>query len=66
MERDESLIEAMHEYPYLYNSHSSENKVQSKKENASTAIGTIAYLHVTLSFVSFVARIAATKGAVAY
>ena len=36
-ERDESLIEAVREYPYLYNSRSSEYKVQSKK-NAWTAI----------------------------
>ena len=38
MERDEALIEAVREYPYLYNSRSSEYKVQSKKENAWTAI----------------------------
>ena len=36
-ETDESLIEDVREYPYLYNSHSSEYKVQSKN-NAWTAI----------------------------
>ena len=34
---DKSLIEAVREYPYLYNSRSSEYKVQSKK-NAWSAI----------------------------
>ena len=32
-ERDESLIEAVREYPYLHNSRSSEYKVQSKKNS---------------------------------
>ena len=36
-ERNESLIEAVREYLYLYNSRSSEYKVQSK-ENAWTTI----------------------------
>ena len=36
-ERDETLIEAVREYPYLNNSRSSEYKVESKK-NAWTAI----------------------------
>ena len=38
MERDEAVIESVREYPCLYNSCSSEYKVQSKKENAWTAI----------------------------
>ena len=38
MERDEALIEVVREYLCLYNSRSNEYKVQSKKENAWTAI----------------------------
>ena len=38
MERDEALIEVVCEYLCQYNSRSSEYKVQSKKENAWTAI----------------------------
>ena len=38
MEKVVSLIEAVCEYPYLYNSCSSEYKVQYKKENAWSAI----------------------------
>lgn len=38
MERDEALIEAVREYPCLYNSRSPDFKVQLKKENAWTAV----------------------------
>ena len=38
MERDELLINAVREYPCLYNSGISDFKVQLKKENAWTAI----------------------------
>ena len=38
MERDELLIEAVRDYPCLYNSKSADFKVLLKKENAWTAI----------------------------
>ena len=37
-EMDESLIEAVREYPYLYNNRSSEYKVQQCKKNAWSVI----------------------------
>ena len=41
MERDETLIEAVREYPCLYNSRSPEFKVQLKKENAWKAVAEV-------------------------
>ena len=38
MERHKALIEAVREYPCLYNSRSREFKVQLKKENAWKAV----------------------------
>lgn len=41
MERDEALVEAVREYPCLYNYKSPDFKVLLKKENAWTAIAEI-------------------------
>lgn len=41
MERDELLIDAVREYPCLYNSKLPDFKVQLAKENAWTAIATL-------------------------
>ena len=38
MERDEQLIEAVRDYPCLYNSKSADFKILMKKENAWTAV----------------------------